>query len=425
MNELKPTLTLVQGLGLLTSALLGTGVFMLPELTVRTSGGNALWGWMVLILAILPVALSFGQLGRRFPHAGGASHFVELAFGKLQGRIVGWLFLALLPVGLPAAMEMAVWFLGSLVSMSDAQQVMAKVLLLLMMMAVNLRGIKLSGAIQTTISVTVCSVIFLLTWLAIDDSGPTAATRYNPFTADSLEMGAVAAAAALAFWSFIGVEALAHVSSEFKNPQRDFPLALIIGVLIVGLVYSLGTWLVLSYPGSLSPDTPAMVILFDKLIGPWGGLCIGLFGFLSCVATMNIYHASASRMLWSLARGGDAPRMLEKLNRQQAPVNSVIAMTVVCLISLLISSSLNMSLEGLIMLSNGIVVLIYIMTMMAAIRLLSRWRKLLAAGGMLICVWLAVTLAASMLYAGVLYVSLWIWFRSRYLGEADLMGNGV
>ncbi|WP_026179779.1 L-methionine/branched-chain amino acid transporter [Hahella ganghwensis] len=301
MTELKPTLTLMQGLGLLTSALLGTGVFMLPELTVRTAGTSALWGWLVLILAILPVALSFGQLGRRYPHAGGASHFVEMAFGRIQGRIVGWLFLALLPVGLPAAMEMAIWFLDSLISMSEFQQVVAKVVLLLLILAVNLRGIRLSGAIQTIISVTVCSVIFLLTWLALTDTGPEAVHQYHPFDVSGIELGAVAAAAALAFWSFIGVEALAHVSAEFRNPQRDFPLALVIGVLVVGLVYALGTWLVLSYPDAHTPDTPAMVVLFDRLIGSWGGLCIGLFGFLSCIATMNIYHASTSRMLWSLA----------------------------------------------------------------------------------------------------------------------------
>ncbi len=410
MTTLKPTLTLVQGLGLLTSALLGTGVFILPELTVRTSGANALAGWLVLIVAILPVAFAFGRLGQQYPHAGGASHFVGTAFGRLHGRIVGWLFIALLPVGLPAAIEMAVWFLNSLIPMSDLVQVLVKLFILLVMMLVNLRGIKVSGALQTLISVTVCGVIIGLTVLALGKSESTSVTNYLP---DSL--GLVATTAALAFWSFIGVEALAHVSSEFRNPHRDFPLALIIGVILVGLIYCLGTWLVLSFPSSVTPEVPAMVVLFDRLIGPWGALCIGIFGFLSCVATMNIYHASSSRMLWSLARGGDAPKVMARLNSQQSPAVAVIAMTQLCALSILVTSWLNVSLEGLIMLANGIVVLIYIITMLAAIRLLQGWGRPLAVLGMLICLWLAVTLGLSMMYALVLYAVLWVSFRLRPL----------
>lgn len=77
------------------------------------------------------------------------------------------------------------------------------------------------------------------------------------------------------------------------------------------------------------------------------------------------------------------------------------------------------------MLANGIIVLVYIMTMMAAIKLLSRRHKLMAAMGMIICLWLAYTLAASMLYAGVLYALLWLWFRRQTLSQANLMGDGA
>ncbi|MEN3024307.1 amino acid permease, partial [Pseudomonas aeruginosa] len=39
------------------------------------------------------------------------------------------------------------------------------------------------------------------------------------------------------FWCFVGLEAFAHLASEFKNPERDFPRALMIGLLLAGLVY--------------------------------------------------------------------------------------------------------------------------------------------------------------------------------------------
>ncbi|EBY3169190.1 amino acid permease [Salmonella enterica subsp. enterica serovar Nigeria] len=110
MNELKKELGLVQGVILLTTSLLGTGVFALPELAALAAGDISLWAWPLLIILIFPIAIVFAVLGRHFPHAGGVAHFVGMAFGPRLQRVISWLFLSVIPVSFPAALHIAVGF---------------------------------------------------------------------------------------------------------------------------------------------------------------------------------------------------------------------------------------------------------------------------------------------------------------------------
>lgn len=110
MSGLKQELGLAQGIGLLSTSLLGTGVFAVPALAALVAGNNNLWAWPVLIILVFPIAIVFAILGRHYPSAGGVAHFVGMAFGSRLERVTGWLFLSVIPVGLPAALQIAAGF---------------------------------------------------------------------------------------------------------------------------------------------------------------------------------------------------------------------------------------------------------------------------------------------------------------------------
>src|SRR5471032_3603210 len=98
VSGLKQELGLAQGVGLLSTSLLGTGVFAVPALAAQLAQYDSLWAWPVLILLVFPIAIGFAALGRHFPSAGGAAHFVGTAFGPHMARVTGWLFLSVIPV---------------------------------------------------------------------------------------------------------------------------------------------------------------------------------------------------------------------------------------------------------------------------------------------------------------------------------------
>ena len=103
-----------QGAGLLVTTLLGTSVFILPQMTINMAGYGALWAWGLLTLSIIPVALVFASLASRYPHAAGPAYFVEKAFGPVAGRSIGIIFLLAVPLGTPAAILITYQFIEAL-----------------------------------------------------------------------------------------------------------------------------------------------------------------------------------------------------------------------------------------------------------------------------------------------------------------------
>lgn len=80
---------MMQGVGLLSTSLLGTGVFAVPALVAQIARQDSLWAWPLLILFVFPIAIGFAALGQHFPNAGGTAHFVTMAFGPRLARVSG------------------------------------------------------------------------------------------------------------------------------------------------------------------------------------------------------------------------------------------------------------------------------------------------------------------------------------------------
>ncbi|WP_334313245.1 amino acid permease [Psychrosphaera algicola] len=213
------TLGVWQGAGLLATTLLGTSVFILPEMTIEIAGVNAIWSWTFLTLFILPIALVFAKLSGQFPHAGGPANFCELAFGKVVGRSIGLIFLLVVPLGAPAALIMTFQFVDTLLELSDISGLMVQYLFLLIIYLLNIRGVSLSATIQLGLTLTISALVGILC-LAYFLSADTVNNITPALITDTKPISTMFSAAALAFWSFLGIEAMAHMSSEFKDPKK-------------------------------------------------------------------------------------------------------------------------------------------------------------------------------------------------------------
>lgn len=225
MAGLKQELGLAQGIGLLSTSLLGTGVFAVPALGALVAGNNSLWAWPALIVLVFPVAIVFALLGRHFPSAGGVAHFVEMAFGPRLARVTGWLFLSVIPVGLPAALHIASGFTQALFGWHGWQLLMAEVATLAIIWWLGSRGASSSANIQTLVAIMIVALLAAI-WVYGD-----IAVQDIPFPAIAeIDHSQLFAALSVMFWCFVGLEAFAHMASEFRHPERDFPRALIIGL---------------------------------------------------------------------------------------------------------------------------------------------------------------------------------------------------
>ncbi|MCL1075696.1 L-methionine/branched-chain amino acid transporter [Shewanella dokdonensis] len=408
MNPTSGTIGRWQGAGLMATTLLGTGVFILPQMTVNMAGHGAMLAWALLTLAIIPITVVFAQLGAHFPHAAGPAFFVEKAFGRVVGRAVGLSFLLIVPIGAPAAIMMTFQFFQAMVPISGWGQLACELMVLLVLLGLNLRGIQVSAKAQFTLTLCIVAVVVLMF-----GSGVSHAAQYQQPEA-ALNSHGIMQAMGIAFWSFLGVEAMTHLTADFRNPRTDFIPAMMIGTLLVGAIYLACTWVLLLAP---SAAPLAMMGAFDRLLGGYGTQVIGILGIASGLATTNVYAASVARLLSSFSEQGITPRWFAPRNQYQVPVRALVMMLSLMALVLLTNFLTDTRLDQLISWANGVFVVIYLLSMLAAIRLLSKRYRLWAWLSSLMCLLLGVALATAMAYAIILMLVLlpllWLQMKLR------------
>ncbi len=379
-----------QGAALLATTLLGTGVFILPQVSLQQAGGAAIGIWLVLTLLAVPITVIFGALAGAIPNAAGPAHFVGEAFGAVAGRVMGLLFLLVVPVGGSAALLMTWSFIEPW--FGAQYQLSGQLLFLGVLFALNRVGFQLSARLQLGLTLAIVAVVVLLLGAFFWQGAP--------LTAPGLELPAwsgISAALALGFWSFLGVEAMTHLAQDFRDPARDLVPALLIGLLLVGLIYlgcSALLW-ALAAPG----ESLTMAQAFDRLCGGAGQWVIGILGLCSGLATVNVYTASVARLTWSFSQQGVLPAWFQPLNRHQVPERALYLIIGLMAAVILGSSPFPQQLEALIGWVNGVFAVIYLASMLAALKLLPSRYRATAIVSALLCLGLMLTLGTLLWYA--------------------------
>jgi len=406
MPRLKKELGLWQGIGLLATSLLGTGIFVVPATSAALAGPSSVWIWLLLIALVLPIAFTFARLGRRYPHAGGAPHLIGLAFGPGAERFSAFLFLAVLPVGLPAALNMAAGFWHALFAMNDWSLWAVQLLTLCGVLLLGLRGAGSSGSLQLLIAGAIVVMTGLIWWLG--DLSWQDGLQPLPQLAG---LPALGSAMAVMFWCFVGLEAFAHMGEEFRNPRRDYPLALLCGVLLAGAIYWANSVAVVKFGlyGDEATNGSAIPMLLAQLLGPSAKWLAAILGYLSCFASINIYLQGFARLIWSLADEGKLPRPLARLSSRGTPVRALLCILLVCVLATGVTRVWHLPLDQLIRYANGNFILVYLLCMAAGWRLLPATGRVLAAISCLLCGLVLLALAEQALYALLLAAGYALW----------------
>ncbi|MFC6670471.1 L-methionine/branched-chain amino acid transporter [Marinobacterium aestuariivivens] len=318
------------------------------------------------------------------------------AFGARMELATAFLFLAVIPVGLPAALKIATGFGHALFDLTPLRELLVQLATLGLMLLLGQRPARASGLVQTAIAVLITATVVSVWWRG---GLPRESQALLPVT--NLEWQAIPAALAVMFWCFVGIEAFTHLGEEFRHPQRDFPLALLAGVLLAGLVYWGASVAVLSF-GTYGDEQGNATSLPQLLTLLWGdGLSwlAALIGYLACFASINIYLQGFARLVWSLADEGKLPRALALRNGQGVPARALALVTAGCGCFVLLSWWQSLSIEELIRYANGNFVLVYLLSMATGCVLLRGVWRLLAAISTLLCGLTLALLGIQMLYA--------------------------
>jgi APA family basic amino acid/polyamine antiporter len=318
---------------------LGAGIYALMG-TLAEDVGGALWVPLVvaLLLALL-TAGSYAELVTKYPKAGGAAIFAERAFGKpVISFLVGFSMLA---AGVVSAAGLSLAFAGQYLStllapLLDVPQVPAAIVFLLLVAALNARGIKESmrgNVIMTVIELSGLVIVIVVVAVMLGGGGGDV-SRVVEFPEGSNAALATLSAAIVAYYSFVGFETSANVAEEVRDPSRVYPKALFGSLATAGVVYVL---VALASSAALSPDelSESTGPLLAVVQATGVGIPAWIFSLIALVAVANgalLTMIMASRVTYGMADQGLLPGILGRvLPNRRTPWVAIVATTVVAI----------------------------------------------------------------------------------------------
>jgi len=309
---------------------LGAGIYALVG-EVAGEVGGALWiPLAVALLLALLTAASYAELVTKYPRAGGAAVFAERAFGiPAVSFLVGFCMLA---AGITSAAGLSLAFAGDyLKPFLDVPAVPAALVFLLLVGALNMRGVKESvraNVVMTVVEVSGLVLVIVLVALMLGQ-GRGEVSRVVEFNASTSPAAGILAASLLAYYSFVGFETSANVAEEVRDVHRVYPKALFGSLLTAGAVYVLiGLASSIALPaGELSGSSgPLLQVVQETGFGvpDW------LFGLVALIAVANgalLTMIMASRLAYGMAEQRLLPAFLGRVLPQRATPWAAILVT--------------------------------------------------------------------------------------------------
>jgi basic amino acid/polyamine antiporter, APA family len=350
---------------IVVGSIIGSGVFLKASVIARDLGtpygfGPTILVWVAMGLVTLCGSLALAELAAMLPHAGGPYVYLREAYGRLWAFLWGWTEFWIVRTGSLGALACATVIyanslletlahqqllprvLASSVPLSHWSQCALAVLLVLICTGVNVLGTKWAAHLQNITSII--KVGFLLFLIV----GPLVLLK-----ADTQNLAPLwPASPTLPFWKAIGLATIAvmwpydgwiniaPVAEEIRDPQRNVPRALTVGMLIVIAVYvgaNLSYHLVL--PMSSVAASPAVATDVSKiLLGPAGAWVAAMCVMFSTFGALNSNLLCGPRIYFAMARDRLFPAAIKQIHgRFKTPANAIIAQTVWSLVLMLLA----------------------------------------------------------------------------------------
>ena len=383
-SEFVKAMTLTDATMLVAGSMIGSGIFIVSADIARKVGspGFLLLAWILTGIITLLGALAYGELAAMYPRAGGQYVFLRESMGSLMGFLYGWTLFVVIQTGTIAAVAVAFgrfagvlwpsispdlysWFpsgkvciaaLGctdpaNAINLGLSPQRLIALISIVVLTWINLRGVREGKLVQTTLTVVKTGALMLLIVLAFTLGRNATAIAANFSSgnfwgsADITGVFVVAFGAALvgSLFSSDAWNNVTFAAAEVKDPQRNLPLALVMGTGMVSLLYVLanvGYMQVLPVMGTadaadvmgrgISHATQDRVgtAAMDVMFGASGATVMAIAILISTFGCNNGLILAGARVYYAMARDGLFFRRAGVLNKNRVPAAALVMQSV-------------------------------------------------------------------------------------------------
>jgi len=320
MTKLKKSLSFLEALSIVVGSMIGTGVFLKSATMGQLTGSTVLvfLAWIVAGVLSLAGAVTYSEMGRRHPNAGGEYVYLRESYGPLPAFLYGWTRFWIASTG-----SVAAYGVGAATLLSGAISIerlggtkMVALFFIAFYTLANCFAVSLGGKLQAAMTVVkVLMIVTLIVVLGVFSSGQTnLSISYPDLLKGQVSFSAFGMAVISALWAFDGWNNLPMAAGEVKDSERIVPLALVTGTFLVLILYlginfvffkNLSYQEVITSNSSLYPNAPTLAA---KAISNWiGARSSSIVSFLfvfSALGAMNGSILSGARVPYAMAQDG-------------------------------------------------------------------------------------------------------------------------
>ena len=336
---------------LVVGTIIGTGIFLKTATMTQTLGEIkfVMLAWILAGILSYAGALSYAELMSRLPKAGGEYALLKSGWGERTAFLYGWMRFW---IGSPGSI--AAYAVGAATFLKGFYQFESEYLsipfialcFIIFFSLLNCFQLSFGSRVQTFLTfLKVFLIIGLVLGLFVFSPHSINETPLLvSFEGSFLSRFGLAMIAAL--WAFDGWNNLPMVAEEVKNPQKNIPIALGLGVLVVVILYllvnasffySLTLPEIASANSRLHPDAlPVATIAAQKILGSVGIPLLSIAFVISALGAMNGSILTSARIPFAMSRDGLFFKNLSTINNKtNVPVKAILTQTIIaCLLAL-------------------------------------------------------------------------------------------
>ena len=318
-TDLKRDLGLVESVSIVVGRIIGSGIFRTPAPIMALVGCTSLFGLVWVLGGIVTIfgAVVYAELAAMMPRSGGPYEYLKTAYGPFWAFLRGWAMFFVSETASIAAVALifgeylnAFWVIVYGEPFNRATLYVIALATIWLLTSINLFGVHLSGLVQTIFgSIKVIAVggiigVALTSW----DTGNWG-NFSNPlfpeaFTGSTIL--AVGAAMRYSFFAFSGWEGATYIAEEVKDPRRNLPLSLFIGISGVMVLYlgANAAYLFQLSPARIAESPWVATEAMKVALGASGGILISLAVMLNTFGNVSTQILCKARTWQAMARDG-------------------------------------------------------------------------------------------------------------------------
>jgi amino acid efflux transporter len=394
MTELEKTVTLGRGVVLAILMVIGSGLLGLPGL-VADSGTvqEVVFGWLLIILAVMPLIQICAGLGKKFPCSGGLFHYAREAVGEWGGYAVTALVCGSFILGEPAVALIGGEYLQHLFNLPDFGVYLLAFLIITAMTLITVAGVRLVSFFNYAAVAILLFLIAALTFYNFNFfssglvfslqalfEGISGISSSNPGLFDHGSSNLypdpynVWKISALLFWAFLGWENMSFGLGELQNPEKNVKRVFWLSFGLTIFIYLMLAVTSIGADADGIPLSGASGLVELVKFTPTGNLLIWLMGVV-IVANVTCWNFASSRLVYASGKEEVLPAYLGKISKRGQPMASILSMYVAFMLVLLGTYVFKVPVSSLLMLVNQNFLFLYGFILLSYWKTETGWRR--------------------------------------------------